>query len=240
MERPLFRVAHLVLLFAIRDWPGDQTRFKRRRAPFPAPGGRSVLLKTGTQYVVRVAAAARRTSRILDNARSLRRPGASAFCAFLPLDRDRRRSASRPWVPSLGPRWPRGPARRRAAGPAMIAFQARPCRSPHALATVLRVSLTGFDRSPKPGRGRRSPEDSSPFDGSLRPMSGPTPAARPAAGALRRRRSLRQGRQGDTVEAIAPDAAALRSRHVARRTGSTIIPLLRFVLDGSLGYFPTR
>ena len=37
-------------------------------------------------------------------------------------------------------------------------------------------------------------------------------------------RSLRQGKQGDTVEAIAPDAATLRSRHVARRMGSTIIP----------------
>jgi hypothetical protein len=51
----------------------------------------------------------------------------------------------------------------------------------------------------------------------------PTPgAARPAP----RRcapgdRSLRQGKQGDTVEAIAPDAATLRSRHVARRMGPT-------------------
>jgi hypothetical protein len=82
MERPLFRVAHLVLLFAIRDWPGDQTRFKRRRAPFPAPDGRSVLLKTGTQYVVRVAAAARRTSRysiMLVRYAVLERP---LFCAL--------------------------------------------------------------------------------------------------------------------------------------------------------------
>ena len=30
-------------------------------------------------------------------------------------------------------------------------------------------------------------------------------------------RSLRQGEQGDTIEAIAPDAATPRSRHVARR-----------------------
>ena len=40
---------------------------------------------------------------------------------------------------------------------------------------------------------------------------------RAAPGAPFSDRSLRQGRQGDTVEAIAPDAATLRSRHVARR-----------------------
>ena len=35
-----------------------------------------------------------------------------------------------------------------------------------------------------------------------------------------------------------PGASRPRSRHVARRMGSTITPLLRFVLDGSLGCFP--
>ena len=63
----------------------------------------------------------------------------------------------------------------------------------------------------------RSPEGSSPFDGSLRPDeppdAGPLDQRRRSVG----ERSLRQGRQGDTVQAIAPDAATLRSRHVARR-----------------------
>jgi hypothetical protein len=57
----------------------------------------------------------------------------------------------------------------------------------------------------------------------------PAPGARPAAEArpavehsISGKRSvsgkrLRQGKQGDTIEAIAPDAATLRSRHVARR-----------------------
>ena len=49
-------------------------------------------------------------------------------------------------------------------------------------------------------------------------VSLPTPgAARTSARRSVSDRSLRQGRQGDTIEAIAPDAATLRSRHVARR-----------------------
>jgi hypothetical protein len=96
----------------------------------------------------------------------------------------------------------------------------------HALATVLGAALTGFDRSPKPGQ---RPPDPSPFDGSPRPDEPPDAGPLDHRQALRRRyepssprrsvsgRSLRQGRQGDTVEAIAPDAATLRSRHVARR-----------------------
>jgi hypothetical protein len=46
----------------------------------------------------------------------------------------------------------------------------------------------------------------------------PPPAERlPPAESSVNDRSLRQGRQGDTIEAIAPDAATPRSRHVARR-----------------------
>jgi hypothetical protein len=108
----------------------------------------------------------------------------------------------------------------------------------HALAH----NLGNFLRTPepiKPASGRL--KGSSPFDGSLRPDEPPDAgAARPAAGLRRRQglrqrqetrpdRSLRQGRQGDTVEAIAPDAAALRSRHVARR----LVP--RLVLDVAYG-----
>ena len=104
--------------------------------------------------------------------------------------------------------------RRRAAGPAPIVFQLGLVLA-HALATVL-IASTALDRSPKPASGRL--KGSSPFDGSLRPDEPPDAgAARPAPGAPSGDRSLRQGRQGDTVEAIAPDAAALRSRHVARR-----------------------
>jgi hypothetical protein len=51
-------------------------------------------------------------------------------------------------------------------------------------------------------------------------------AAPPAAGA-RQGRSLRQGRQGDTLEAIAPDAAALRSRH--SQGGWTAVRLGRYL-----------
>jgi hypothetical protein len=49
------------------------------------------------------------------------------------------------------------------------------------------------------------------------PTSRPTPALSTSARRSINDRRLRKGRQGDTVEAIAPDAAALRSRHVAGR-----------------------
>ena len=104
------------------------------------------------------------------------------------------------------------PQRRRAAGPVPIVFQfgrvTRPCPR-HGL----RASLTALDRSPKLASG--SLMGSGPLAARAGPMSRPTPgrSARRSA----RGRSLRQGRQGDIVEIIAPDAAALRSRHVARR-----------------------
>ena len=88
----------------------------------------------------------------------------------------------------------------------------------HALATVLRASLTGFT-------ARDRPKGSSPFNGPRRPNEPPSAGATRFAGGgsstrarrFARARRLRRGRRGDTVEAIAPDAAALRSRHVARR-----------------------
>ena len=77
-------------------------------------------------------------------------------------------------------------------GPAPIVFPlgvvARPCPLAHALATVLRASLTAFDHSPKPASGRL--KGSSPFDGSLRPDE------RPDAGALYQRQALDQRHSG--------------------------------------------
>ena len=57
------------------------------------------------------------------------------------------------------------------------------------------------------------------------PDAGPLDQRQALAPASRRSasdRGLRQEKQGDTVEAIAPDAATLRSRHVARRTGLSL------------------
>jgi hypothetical protein len=54
------------------------------------------------------------------------------------------------------------------------------CPLANALATVLTVSLTGFDPSPKPASGRR--KGSSPFDGSLRPDEPPVGRQRPPVG----------------------------------------------------------
>ena len=94
------------------------------------------------------------------------------------------------------------PTPRRRAAPAPIVFQlglvARPA---HALATVLRASLTGF--RPLAQTRQRSPEGSSPFDGSLRPDEPPDAgAARPAPGARRRQARQRQ--------ALAPAGACAR------------------------------
>jgi hypothetical protein len=76
-----------------------------------------------------------------------------------------------------GPRPPGGalPARPRSSSSSALSLDRL---LPHALATVLTASLTGFDRSPKPASSRRL-KGSSPFDGSLRP-DGP-----PDAGAAR-------------------------------------------------------
>jgi hypothetical protein len=57
-------------------------------------------------------------------------------------------------------------------------------------------------------------------------MNRPTPGPLDPRHALRwRQLGLRQGVQDDTMEAIAPDAAALRSRQCRKADG------LRFVLD---------
>jgi hypothetical protein len=106
-------------------------------------------------------------------------------------------------------------------------LRARPSLA-HALATVLRASLTAFDRSPKTASGRleglKPVRRLAPARGAAR-RRGRSTSARCSAGggssSSGRRcasdRSLRQGEQGDTIEAIAPDAATPRSRHVARR-----------------------
>jgi hypothetical protein len=136
------------------------------------------------------------------------------------------------------------------AGPAPIVFQlglvARPCprHGPQSLADGLVACPTrpAVAWRLKPIR-RLAPPDDPPDAGASRPIARRFASATrdsTSAGRSGSARRLRQGRQGDTVEAIAPDAATLRSRHVARRMGSTIIPLLRFVLGGSLDCFPTR
>jgi hypothetical protein len=88
----------------------------------------------------------------------------------------------------------------------------RPCRStacPSPMpATVLRTSLTAFDQFA--GRLRARARSTAP---SGRPTPGRSTSGRRSVGDT----SLRRGKQGDTVEAIAPDAAGLRSGHVARR-----------------------
>ena len=118
---------------------------------------------------------------------------------------------------------PWGRRARRSALPARPrSSPARPCRSPMPSPRPRSVadSFRALDQT-----RQRSPDAGAPDARSRGPSS---------------KRCLRQGKQGDTVHAIAPDAATLRSRHVARRTGFTIIPLLRFVLGGSLDCFPSR
>jgi hypothetical protein len=107
----------------------------------------------------------------------------------------------------------------------------------YGLATVLRASTAG----PLPAQTRqRSPEGLKPRSTARSgPMSPPVAgrghrwAARRSAGGRDSAsdRSLRRGRQGDTVEAIAPDAAALRSRQCLKADG------LRFVLDVTSDYY---
>ena len=75
-----------------------------------------------------------------------------------------------------------------------LGLVARPPAPAHALATVLRASLTAFDRSPKPASGRL--KGSSPFDGSLRPDEPPD-----GRGPLDQRQALRQ------LEELAPGKA---------------------------------
>jgi hypothetical protein len=118
--------------------------------------------------------------------------------------------------------WPRGGP---LAGPDPIVFQlglvARPPAPRPSLATVLRASLTAFDRSPKPAQ--RSPKGLKPRRlasarlAARREGRSTSPKRSATASRSASDRSLRQRKHGDTVEAIAPDAAALRSRHVARR-----------------------
>jgi hypothetical protein len=134
---------------------------------------------------------------------------------------------------SMSPRLRDRPAR--AAQPPGGAPPARPGSSSSSTAGPSPMpsprSLDGGPTArPNPPSGRlRAQAHSTARSG---PMSRPTPEPLDQRPALRRAvrnsssgrrsaggRSLRQGRQGDTMNAIAPDAAALRSRHVARRTG---------------------
>ena len=128
--------------------------------------------------------------------------------------------------------------RARAGRPARIVFQPGLVAPPPARGLRTRhgpqSSLTGFDRSPKPGQ---RPPDPSPFDGSPRPDEPPDAGPLDHRQALRRRyepssprrsvsgRSLRQGRQGDTVEAIAPGCGNAPIEACRKADG------LRFVFD---------
>jgi hypothetical protein len=107
-----------------------------------------------------------------------------------------------------------------------------------AFATVLRASLTAFERSPKPASGRL--KGLSPFDGALRPdeplCRRQEPQARRASASDR---SLRQGRWDDTLDEL-PRMQQRSDRGMSQGGWATIIPLLRFVLDGSLGCFLSR
>jgi hypothetical protein len=114
--------------------------------------------------------------------------------------------------------------RRRAAGPDPVVFQLGPCP---------RLGLQSLDGGPIAQTRPRSPAGLKPkrrlasAKWAARRRGRPTPPARAFASA----RSLRQGRPGDTLEAIAPDAATLRSRHVARRMDcSSSCELLRITV----------
>jgi hypothetical protein len=141
---------------------------------------------------------------------------------------------SRPWVPSLGPRGLRSHQEARCrAGPHRLlarSYRSTACFPLMPSPRPERVD-DGLRPLAQPASGRL--KGSSPFDGSSDPF-------RPTPEPLAQRQELAPGKAGRYRRAIAPDPATLRSRHVARRTGSTIIPLLRFVLGGSLGCFPPR
>ena len=119
------------------------------------------------------------------------------------------------------PRWAARPPRRRCRP-----GHDRPCRSPHALATVLKASLTAGRRSPKPASGRGL----KPFDarsGAMEPPDAraarPAPGAPPATGACAGDWSLRRGKQGDDVRPL-PRMRQRSDRGMSQADG------LRFVL----------
>jgi hypothetical protein len=128
---------------------------------------------------------------------------------------DARRSRAGP--PHGFHRLPAIPAKQKKAD-AGRGLPARPCRSTACPPPKPRHGLQSFLTAFTARTRLRSPEGLSPFDGSLWPdeplRRRQEPQARRASASDR---SLRQRKHGDTVEAIAPDAAALRSRHVARR-----------------------
>jgi hypothetical protein len=86
-------------------------------------------------------------------------------------------------------------------------------------------SVCAMDPTASGKAGKRGP--ASGLSAEALAKGGFSAAGTPSAAARlpsRQRLGLRQGKQGDTVDAIAPDAAALRSRHVARRMGSRLSP----------------
>jgi hypothetical protein len=92
-------------------------------------------------------------------------------------------------VPASSAHAPPGPQEARCRpGPDRLA--ARTLSVAHALATVVRASLTAFDRSPKPAQRYRL-KGSSPFDGSLRPDEPPDAGGRSTSTAGPRRTSAR-------------------------------------------------
>ena len=158
------------------------------------------------------------------------------YRALLALHRDRRRAGIRQnplELPIAAPgrfivldgagSWGANPARwppgfeegRLPARPRSFSSSTRPCprHGPQSLADGFRPPAQIARRAQvlstaRAGRMSRPPPGATRFAG-----GGSSTRARRSA----RDRRLRRGRRGDTVEAIAPDAAALRSRHVARR-----------------------
>jgi hypothetical protein len=100
-------------------------------------------------------------------------------------------------------------------------LRAQPCR--YALATVLMASLPAFDRFLR--RGPTSRPTPGPLD--QRQALGPATGASTSGRRSVSDRSLRQGRQGDTVEAIAPDAQ--RSDRGMLQGGWTAVRLGRYL-----------
>ena len=99
------------------------------------------------------------------------------------------RASARAGLP--GPLGGTRPARTRSSSALSLSTA---CPLAHALATVLKASLTASRRSPKPASGRL--RGSSPFDGSLRPDEPPDAGPLEQRQALRQRQELAPGKAG--------------------------------------------
>ena len=100
--------------------------------------------------------------------------------------------------------------------------------TPRTSTAVLRVSLTAFDRAPKPANGRL--KGSSPFNNSLGPMSRPTPGPLGQRQALRQRQELARGKAGRYRGGNCPGcgSAPIEACREADGLGLTAVRLGRF------------